>query len=171
MSPPATTTTPETFDAAADKKAVLAVCQTMLNSLSLSGAEGRAAFLAQLAPKGSATHGRRLMSSSHGFEHESFPDGFADRIPWSLPRGTMEERIDGAPTVLLDHDLAMVWTPYWFRNGERLTHVGTNCFTLLKARWPAGTTGEEGEMVWRVGGLTDTARPPTEEDKRRLGFS
>ena len=74
----------------------------------------------------------------------------------------------GEPTVLVDHDLAMVWTPYWVRVQDKITHVGTNCFTLLKGRWPEGTTGTEEEMEWKICGITDTGRLPSEEDLRRI---
>ena len=148
-----------------DKAIVLGLCQDLLASLKTSGPAGRAAFRATLAPYGTACHGRKLVGTGLGFSHEAFPEAFADRIPWDTPAGVLEEGLDGAPTVLIDHDLAMVWTPYWFTNAGKLTHVGTNCFTLLKAVWEEG-----GKDEWKICGLTDTGRAPTEEDRRRLGF-
>jgi hypothetical protein len=155
----------DSADIETDKATVVAICTRLLASLKTSGPEGRAAFLATLAPHGTACHGRKMRGGGHGFEYEPFPEGFANRIPWDLPPGAMEESLDGAPTVLLDHDLAMVWTPYWVTMRGELSHVGTNCFQLLKERWEEG-----GEEEWRVCGMTDTARKPTEEDRRRLGF-
>ncbi|KZV93845.1 hypothetical protein EXIGLDRAFT_691252 [Exidia glandulosa HHB12029] len=152
-----------------EKAAALALCKSVLDSLSVGGPEGRAQMLAGLAFVGTACHGRRLVGKS--FEHEAFPNGFVDRIPWSLPPGTLVEGLDGEPTVLVDHDLAMVWTPYWVRVKGELSHVGTNCFTLIKEYWDEDgrPDKEKGKLQWKICGMTDTGRTPTEEDKRRLG--
>lgn len=85
---------------------------------------------------------------------------------WASP-GEHNEVIDGQPTVLVDHDMAMVWTPYWFRVNDELSHVGTNCFNLLKV-YEGGAARVEGSWEWKVVTACDTARPPTEEDRRRL---
>lgn len=148
-----------------DKAAALAVCKAILDSLKVSGPEGRATFLATLAPHGTACHARRLVGKA--FQYEAIPEEFASRISWSVPPGSVEEGLDGEPTVLVDHDLAMVWTPYWFRVNGKLSHVGTNCFTLIKDYWSAD--GDKGALEWKICGMTDTGRTPTEEDRRRLG--
>jgi hypothetical protein len=154
-----------------DKQAVLNLVHTILASLKTSGPAGRLAFLSTLSPTGTACHARAMVGKT--FEYESFPAGFADRIPWSSAPGELEEGLDGEPTVLVDHDLAMVWCPYWFRVKGALSHVGTNCFTLMRGDWGGGERGEngegEGKVEWKICGMTDTARVPSEEDRRRLG--
>ena len=96
------------------------------------------------------------------FEFESFPDGFTARIPWHSG-AVMEEGVDGEPMVLIDDDLAMVWVKYWFRTDAELTHVGTNCFNLMKGDWDDGKG-----LSWRICGMTDTARRPSEAERQRL---
>jgi hypothetical protein len=75
------------------------------------------------------------LTSGRSFKHESFRELFVGFIPWNLPPGTMEGGLDGEPIVLLDHDLAMVWTPHWLTNTDELMPVGINCFTSFKVRW------------------------------------
>jgi hypothetical protein len=75
--------------------------------------------------------------------------------------------------VMVDHDLAMVWTPYYFLQDGEITHVGTNCFTLLRANWENNARydpyGEDvPRLEWRVTGMVDTAREPTQEDLDRI---
>ncbi|RFU78888.1 hypothetical protein TARUN_3327 [Trichoderma arundinaceum] len=155
---------PSSISADADKREIFDLCLQLLASLKTPGAAGRDKFLATLAPYGTACHARTLVNK--GFEHEQFPLGFAGRIPWdSIGTDELEEGLDGQPTVLIDRDLGMVWTPYWFTRNGALTHLGTNCFTLIKASWDESSPQNHS---WRVCGLTDTARPPTEEDRKRL---
>lgn len=102
------------------------------------------------------------------FFHRLIPDlGDYMADAWSNP-GKHNEVIDGEPTVLIDHDMAMVWTPFWFRVHGELSHVGTNCFHLLKDYERVGENGGEGKWEWKVVTACDTGRKPTEEDKRRL---
>lgn len=45
---------------------------------------------------------------------------------------TMREAFDGAPTVLVDGDVAVVWARYIFEiNGER-SHTGVDAFNLIR---------------------------------------
>lgn len=83
---------------------------------------------------------------------------------WSNP-GKHNEEIDGEPTVLIDHDLAMVWTPFWFRVYGEISHVGTNLFNLIKVYEDGG---ESGKWEWKVVMASDTARLPTDEERKRL---
>jgi hypothetical protein len=42
-----------------------------------------------------------------------FSLGLAECVPWdSMESNEIKEGPDGEPTVLIDHDLAMAWTPY-----------------------------------------------------------
>lgn len=51
--------------------------------------------------------------------------------------------------VEVDGDLAVVWTPYVFRFGGVVHHVGTNIFNLLK---------DEENGTWAITGIADTYR-------------
>jgi hypothetical protein len=155
-----------------DENAALDVCLRLLSSLRLVSSDrdrGRKQFISTLAPFGTAIHSRRGLSPSNGLQHEDFPTGFADRIPWSSGLKLSEPLLDEA-TVLVDHDLAMVWTPYYFVQEGEVTHVGTNCFTLIKADWESiGQPNERGEVLeWRITGMSDTARKPSSEDLDKI---
>ena len=128
-------------------------------------------FLSTLAPRGLAIHARKPLvqrgssRDNDDIEYEDFPEGFADRIPWTSER-RMVEGLDGEPTVLVDHDVAMVWVPYYFTVDGRLSHVGTNICTLVCRDWD----GEgEGKERWLVVSATDTAREPSDEDRKKHG--
>lgn len=154
-----------------DGQAALAVCKKILDSLMVLGPEGRAQFVSTLAPGGQACHARPSQDPAgppRAISYEKNEEEFANRIPWDS-NDKLEEGIDDGEggrevVVLVDHDIAMVWTPFWFKRNGSLTHVGTNCFTLVKHPTnPSGTNGE-----WKVVGMTDTGRLPSEEDKKRL---
>ena len=74
-----------------------------------------------------------------------------------------EECIDGEATVMVDHDIAMVWTPYYFRRQGKLSHVGTNIFNLIKVYENGGNAEGTGEWEWKIATALDTAREPSEE--------
>lgn len=74
-----------------------------------------------------------------------------------------EECIDGEATVMVDHDIAMVWTPYYFRRQGKLSHVGTNIFNLIKVYENGGDAEGKGEWEWKIATALDTAREPSEE--------
>lgn len=86
---------------------------------------------------------------------------------WANP-GDYNEEIDGEATVLVDHDLAMVWTPFWFRVKGQITHVGTNCFNLIKVYEDGQGSQENSNWEWKVMMICDTAREPTDEERKRL---
>ncbi|KAL1878865.1 hypothetical protein Plec18167_004160 [Paecilomyces lecythidis] len=147
-----------------ERQAVLDVCLQLLSSLKTPGAAGRDMFLATLAPKGTACHARTMLNGD--FQHETFPYEFADRIPWdSITENELLEDLDGEPTVLIDHDLAMAWVPFVFTRDGAITHVGTGVYTLIKNAWDPEPQKEE----WKICGMTDTGRRPSEEDIKRLG--
>ncbi|KAH8908083.1 hypothetical protein BR93DRAFT_927119 [Coniochaeta sp. PMI_546] len=154
-----------------DGQAALAICQKLLDSLMVLGPEGKAQFVSALAPGGQACHARPTQHPSGPpriITYEKNEEEFPNRIPWDS-KDKLEEGIDDGEggrqvVVLVDHDIAMVWTPFWFKRNGSLTHVGTNCFTLAKHLTDSsGTNGE-----WKVVGMTDTGRPPSEEEKKRL---
>jgi hypothetical protein len=154
-----------------DGQAALAVCMKLLDSLTILGPEGRARFVSTLAPAGQACHARPSQDPavpSPVITYEKSEGEFPDRIPWDSG-DTLEEGIDDGEggrdvVVLVDHDIAMVWTPYWFKTNGALTHVGTNCFTLVKHPRESSRMSEG----WKVVGMTDTGRLPSEEERQRL---
>ena len=161
-----------------DEEAALAVCLRCLASLKKIGVtpdEGRKELISTLAPVGTASHGRGGLGRQPAVQFESFREGFADRMPWHSDV-RMEEPLSGPPTILVDHDLAMVWTPYYFLTDGEVTHVGTNCFTLLKADWTTATSptsdgkagGPQRQQAWKITGMTDTARKPTLDDMEKI---
>jgi hypothetical protein len=82
----------------------------------------------------------------------------------------MEESINGEPTILVDHDLATVWTPYWFRLNGELSHVGTNSFGLLKVYYDKdGKENKENHerWEWKIVASHDTGRSPTDAEVSR----
>ncbi|RFU27278.1 hypothetical protein B7463_g9045, partial [Scytalidium lignicola] len=148
-----------------DGEIVLALCKKLLNTLRIMGPDGRAQFISTLAPGGQACHARPSLDPSIPspvISYEDNKESFPNRIDWDSGNDYEEGIDDGDDgreiVVLVDHDIAMVWTPYWFKNNGQLTHVGTNCFTLAK-------DPVEG---WKIVGMTDTGRWPSDEDKKRL---
>jgi len=57
-----------------------------------------------------------------------------------------DERIDDVK-ILRDGPMAVVWAPYKFYLGDRLSHCGTNVFTLVKTK-----------SGWKIREITDTGR-------------
>lgn len=89
------------------------------------------------------------------------------RIPFDSPESSEEniakaefeegqeedgEKYEGRKTkVEVDHDLAVVWTPYEVRLGGAVHHVGTNIFSLAKV-----------QGKWLIMNISDTSRLPKE---------
>jgi|SRR5690606_19333488 ketosteroid isomerase-like protein len=71
---------------------------------------------------------------------ESFA-GFLQSIA-SLQKGDADEKIQ-YQSILIDGDLAHVWTPYEFYYKGRLSHTGVNSFQLVK-------TGEGWKVVYVI---------------------
>lgn len=51
-------------------------------------------------------------------------------------------------SILIDGDLASVWTPFKFYRGETFSHCGVNSFQLYKT-----------DQGWKIFHLVDTSRP------------
>jgi hypothetical protein len=62
------------------------------------------------------------------------------------PVGWLERIWD--PTVLIEGRLAVVWARYDFHVGDKFTHNGTDCYTLLKT-----------DLGWKIVGLVFTVEP------------
>lgn len=144
--------------------------------MKISEPDGPDRFLSTVAPGFRACRARpsqHPLWSPQTISNEKKEGEVPNRIRWESeddkPDDKPEEGIDNAKggrlvVVLVDHNIAMVWRPYWLKRNGRVTHVGTYCFTL--AKHPTDTSGNN--MEWKVVGLTDTRRPPSEEDRKRL---
>lgn len=158
-----------------DAEKALQACKDLLSSLKIGGPKGRAQFEASLHPDGHMAHARH--SREQIFFH-NFKSELQDYVnaAWEVDEHgqklrEMEEEIDGEPTVLLDHDLATVWTPYWFRTDGVLSHVGTNSFGLLKVYY--NKDGEESKKdyvrwEWKIVVIHDAGRLPTDAEVSKV---
>ncbi len=77
--------------------------------------------------------------------NNSKPEDFARSIGQAKP-GMLDERIEYA-SILIDGDMAAVWTPYKFYVNGKLSHCGVNSFQLVRLK--------EG---WRIQYIIDTRR-------------
>ncbi|KAJ7348559.1 hypothetical protein DFH08DRAFT_1000495 [Mycena albidolilacea] len=91
--------------------------------------------------------------------------GVVDRIPFDYPQ-EMSEIISAQPTVLVDREIAMAWTPYEFYFDGVVHHVGTGISSLLKQNWKWVISG------WRIIVGFQMRRPrkssPREEQPRTV---
>lgn len=154
-------------DLSPDTQAALAVVEACLTSLKIGGDQGRAQFVSTMHPQGRMSHARYYQGKPVFFH--DLPHELADYVGPAWEGGVVfEECIDGEPVVMVDHDLAMIWTPFWVRVDGVLASVGTNCFSLLKITSGDGTEPPKGEWgspecnwVWKITVLNDTGRSPT----------
>jgi hypothetical protein len=149
-----------------DETAVLTICHRFLDSIK---ARDPATMHSVVLPNG---HGTLIRPPAQG---ETAPQVLqltltecVERIPFDYPEDIEEtialatwesgddgDRYEGRRTeIRVDYDLAMAWTPYEVRIGGKVSHVGTNIFSLMKR-----TDGErKGE--WVITGVADTTRQP-----------
>jgi hypothetical protein len=157
-----------------DAVKALHVCNDLLSSIKLGGQKGRLQFEASLYPDGHMAHARQSVEKIffHNFKGElqDYVNEVWEEDEHGKKLQDMEEEIDGDPTVLIDHDLATVWTPYWFRTDGKLTHVGTNSFGLLKVYYDKDgkeTRKDYDRWEWKIVVLHDTGRLPTDAEVSR----
>ncbi|KAJ7225119.1 hypothetical protein B0H12DRAFT_277833 [Mycena haematopus] len=122
-----------------DQLAVIAVAEKFLDGIA---ARDKAGMLSLVLPSGGAT---LLRNDTPIFTNLV---GVVERIPFDHPQ-EMSEIISAQPTVLVDSDIAMAWTPYEFYFDGVLHHVGTDIWSLLK---------KDGK--WVISGLADNSRAP-----------
>jgi hypothetical protein len=145
-----------------EEEAVLALCRKFL-----SGIKNRNPVLMHscILPSGSGTLIRPPLPSTEAPQilNLTLPE-IVNRIPFDLPQGIEEniaiaswedgddgEKYEGRKSeVRVDYDLAMAWTPYEVRIGGKVTHVGTNIWSLLKMA----------DGRWVISGVADTTRQP-----------
>ncbi|KAJ7130421.1 hypothetical protein C8R44DRAFT_978501 [Mycena epipterygia] len=116
-----------------EQLAVLPVAETFLSGI---GARDKNLMLAQILPSGGATllrNGSPLFTTLGGVAQ---------------------------PTILVDRDLAMAWTPYEFSFDTVIDHVGTDIwsFTKLDGRWFISTLAD------------DSYHPPTTNPNKYESF-
>jgi hypothetical protein len=122
-----------------DQLGVITVVEKFLGGIA---ARDKANMLSHVLPSGGATLLRN--------EAPIFTTlvGVVERITFDDPQ-EMSEIISAQPTVLVDCDIAMAWTPYEFYLDRVLHHVGTDIWSLLK---------KDGK--WVISGLADNSRAP-----------
>jgi hypothetical protein len=154
-----------------DAEKALQVCKDLLSSIKLGGPKGRAQFEATLHPDGHMAHARQSHEKVffHNFKGElqEYISTAWETDEYGQKTSDMEEGIDGEPIVLLDHDLATVWTPYWFRTDGNLSHVGTNSFGLLKVYYDKDgneSKKDHERWEWKIVVLHDTGRLPSDAE-------
>ncbi|KAJ7227600.1 hypothetical protein B0H12DRAFT_1240514 [Mycena haematopus] len=125
-----------------DQVAVIAVAEKFLGGIAARDKEG---MLSLILPSGGAT---LIRNDTPLFMNLT---DVVERIPFDHPQ-EMSEIISAQPTVLVDHEIAMAWTPYEFYFDDVLHHVGTNIWSLLK---------KDGK--WVISGLADNSRAPDAE--------
>ncbi|KAJ7806420.1 hypothetical protein B0H14DRAFT_1567957 [Mycena olivaceomarginata] len=127
-----------------DEAAVIAVVDNFLGGLAK---RDKAGMLALVLSSGGAT-----LVRNDGPIFTTL-QGVVDRIPFDHPQ-EMSEIISAQPTVLVDREIAMAWTPYEFYFDGVVHHVGTDIWSLLK---------QDGK--WVISGLADNSRAPDAETK------
>ncbi|KAJ7130429.1 hypothetical protein C8R44DRAFT_65766 [Mycena epipterygia] len=117
-----------------EQLAILAVAETFLSGIS---ARDKNLMLAQILPSGGAT---LLRNGSPLFTTLT---GVVERVPFDHPK-ELSEIISAQPTVLVDRDLAMAWTPYEFLIDNVIDHVGTDIWGFAKqdGRWFISTLAD-----------------------------
>ncbi|KAJ6464793.1 hypothetical protein C8R47DRAFT_1155870 [Mycena vitilis] len=121
-----------------DQLAVLEVAEKFLKGLS----GDKQLMLDQILPSGGATllrNGKPMFTTL---------TGVVERIPFDDPRDLFEI-ISAQPTILIDRDLAMAWTPYEFWVDNVLDHVGTDIWAFSK---------QDGK--WYISALADNSHKP-----------
>ncbi|KAJ7763465.1 hypothetical protein B0H16DRAFT_1414194 [Mycena metata] len=124
-----------------EQLAVLAVAENFLRGI---GARDKDLMLAQILPSGGATllrNGRPIFTTLAGV---------VERIPFDHPK-EISEIISGQPTILVDRDLAMAWTPYEFLIDNVVDHVGTDIWSFAKQ-----------DGGWFVSGVADNSHNPAQ---------
>jgi len=72
-------------------------------------------------------------------------DGFVKAV--ATPHSEKWDEQIFNPKISVDDSMAIVWAPYKFFLGDKLSHCGVNVFTLIKL-----------SNVWKITSITDTRR-------------
>lgn len=122
----------------ADREAILQVVQTTFDAIATGD---RAVWESVLLEEGTFTS-IRGEAGSRSVGYSSFEQSLARQD--SQDRGYLERMWD--QVVLVDGDIAMVWTPYDFHINGNFSHAGIDVIVLLRtdAGWKIAT------IVWSV---------------------
>lgn len=115
-----------------DEAAVLNVVNTFLSCIKK---RDKALMLSLILPKGGATLLRRGQPL-----HMSLED-VVNRIPFDSDHPKVLDEQAYNTKVIIDHDIAMAWTPYVFYEDDRL-NVGTPCIYRDTANASNSTRGQ-----------------------------
>lgn len=107
-----------------ERREVLAVVQTWFNTMESRDVETSRALL---YPEGVFVSTRQIDGEQviRHFSNEAFLAELADR-----PEDVHESMQD--PTVLIEGDIAVVWTDYRFERNGQLSHTGIDVVNLLR---------------------------------------
>ncbi|HEY0863667.1 MAG TPA: nuclear transport factor 2 family protein [Lacunisphaera sp.] len=136
--------TPAT-DPAQEKAAVLSVVQRFFDALHAKDGE---ALRATCQPGAQITAGR-LADSGFVTRQRSIE---ADIAQLAEAKEVWLERM-WSPTVHINGRIAMVWTRYDFHRDGKLSHNGTDCFTLLKT-----------DTGWKIACAAYSVEPATQTE-------
>lgn len=131
---------------ASEQSAVLAVVQQFFDALQ---AKDGAALRATCQPGAQITAGRPGTDGAYTVRSRTVE---ADAIRFAESKDTYLERM-WSPTVLLSGRIAVVWTRYDFHLNGKLSHNGTDCFTLLKT-----------DSGWKIAGAAYSVEPGTKTE-------
>lgn len=131
---------PEPTSAAVDRAAVLQLVQQFFDALHAKDGKALAAIC---TPGAQFTAGR---STKDGFAVRSRPVE-TDIARWAESKDLLLERM-WTPTVHLDGRIAVVWTRYDFHLNGKMSHNGTDCFTLIKT-----------DQGWKIVGAAYSVEP------------
>src|SRR4051812_19888645 len=123
----------------ADSDAVLAPINAVFAAFEAGDAP---AMLRQVYPDGRVTASGRRADGASNLRQQSWTQ-FAERV---TPARAFQERITD-PTITIDGDIAMVWTPFVVRAGGKVSNCGIDHFDLVR---------ENG--AWKVMNLTFSSR-------------
>ncbi len=134
-----------TADPAQEKAAVLAVVQRFFDALHTKDGEG---LRATCQPGAQITAGRPT-ESGYALRQRSIE---ADIAQLATAKEVWLERM-WSPTVHINGRIAVVWTRYDFHRDGKLSHNGTDCFTLFKT-----------DTGWKIACLAYSAEPATQTE-------
>lgn len=134
-----------TPDPAQEKTAVLAVVQRFFDALHTKDGEG---LRATCQPGAQITAGRPT-ENGYALRQRSIE---ADIAQLATAKEVWLERM-WSPTVHINGRIAVVWTRYDFHRDGKLSHNGTDCFTLFKT-----------DTGWKIACLAYSAEPATQTE-------
>jgi hypothetical protein len=127
---------PSLHAATAEEQAVLAPVKALFEGMAKRDAE---AIRKPLLPGG------MMVLMRDGKPNQMTFEDFADRV--AKPGTTHTEERIHHPLIRIDHDLALVWTPFEFLVDGKVDHCGTDLFNLIR------TDGK-----WLIASVADTGR-------------